>query len=398
MTGSALSKKKNCSRGRGWINMRDEYVRPWHFGGQTARKRDPQREPSRESWQGCTRGGCRAPPHRPRKRKSWLNSHCKHVSQYARPFSTSYILTGLEDGLLGKCLNEGSLVAGGVDEPVEQDLDVGVLGGQKGDLVGDGLGSGEGGDVLANTGKGELDALGVGTGELGLALLADDDEVGGALLSEESTDATAHTGVSTTAESLVGGANDDEGLLLLGLGGLGLGSFEDLVGGLTVLAGLGHGALGTGELGGGNDLHGVGDLLDVLDGLEAALNFSKRRVASGGAGGSSSNPTDSIMSIKSSLTPPNSNAKRLESCRIDCPPLLLPGGQLFPSRYSPCCKASRQSESPGSTYRVGAATAARRAGRAVRDNILTVEKGRIEPLPTVAQLIPRVGIQLNGGW
>jgi hypothetical protein len=208
----------------------------------------------------------------------------------------------LEDGLLGKCLNEGRLVAGGIDELVVQNLDVGVLGGEEGDLVGDGLGIGEGRNVLADTSKGELDALGAGTGELGLALLADNDEVGGAVLFEGSTDLTAHAGVNTTAETLVGGADDDEGLLLLGLGGLGLGGFEDLVGGLAVAAGLGHGTLGAGELGGGDDLHGVGDLLDVLDGLEAAVNFSKRRVASGGAGSSSSNPSGSCSRSAESRT------------------------------------------------------------------------------------------------
>jgi hypothetical protein len=306
----------------------------------------------------------------------------------------------LEDGLLGKCLNEGRLVAGGIDELVVQNLDVGVLGGEEGDLVGDGLGIGEGRNVLADTSKGELDALGAGTGELGLALLADNDEVGGAVLFEGSTDLTAHAGVNTTAETLVGGADDDEGLLLLGLGGLGLGGFEDLVGGLAVAAGLGHGTLGAGELGGGDDLHGVGDLLDVLDGLEAAVNFSKRRVASGGAGSSSSNPTNAIVSIKKSplifpitIAKASEDAFNIDSFRCCCGPSRV---NCFPPDILLAAKAERV-QGWSKTHRVGAAAAARKAGRAVRDNILTVEKGRIEPLPTVAQLIPRVGIQLIGG-
>ncbi|KAJ6446308.1 DNA topoisomerase I [Purpureocillium lavendulum] len=161
-----------------------------------------------------------------------------------------------------------------------KDLDVGVLGGQHDDLVGDGLGVGEGRDVLADTGKGELDVLGVGTLQLGLALLANNDEIKGRLLGEHSTDPAAHAGVDATAEALVGGADDDERLLLLALGGDGLGGLEDLIGGLAVLARLGHAALGTGELGRGDDLHRVGDLLDVADGLEAALDLAEGRIPS----------------------------------------------------------------------------------------------------------------------
>jgi hypothetical protein len=43
--------------------------------------------------------------------------------------------------------------------------------------------------------------------------------------------------------------------------------------------------LGTGELGGSDNLHGVGDLLDVADGLKAVLDFAESRKG-GGAWGS----------------------------------------------------------------------------------------------------------------
>lgn len=196
--------------------------------------------------------------------------------------------TGLRNGLLGKCLNEGRLVAGGVDELVVQDLDIRVLSGQQDDLVGDGLGIGKGGNVLANTGEVELDTLGVGSRQLGLALLANDDQVERRLLSRQAADGTAQTRVNTTAETLVGRADNNERLLLLSLGGSGLGGLEDLVGSLAVLAGVVHAAGSTGELGGGDDLHGVGDLLDVANRLQTSLDLTECRIGGGSAGASSS--------------------------------------------------------------------------------------------------------------
>lgn len=193
---------------------------------------------------------------------------------------------GCHDGLLGVSIDGVRLVARGVDELVVEDLDLGVVGRERDDLVGNGLGLSEGGDVLSNTSEGQLDVLGLGSLQLGLALLAQDDElVCVGLLGVEAADVTGKTGVDTTTEALVGGADDEQGLLALGLEGLGLGLVEDLLGDLTVRLGLGHGALGAGELGGGDDLHGLGDLLNVADGLEAALDFSESRIAGGGIGG-----------------------------------------------------------------------------------------------------------------
>jgi hypothetical protein len=90
--------------------------------------------------------------------------------------------------------------------------------------------------------------------------------------------------VNTTAETLIGRADDDEGLLVLSLEGLGLSGLVDLIRGLTVLARVVHGALGSGELGGGDNLHGVCDLLDVSDGLETVLDLTESRIGGSGAG------------------------------------------------------------------------------------------------------------------
>lgn len=165
-----------------------------------------------------------------------------------------------------------------------KDLDVSVLSRELEDLVGDSLSIGKGGNTLSNTSKAQLDSLGVGSGELSLGLLADEDEVEGRLGSLHSADVSGQTRVNTTTETLVGRADDNEGLLVLGLKSFGLGGLVNLVGSLTILAGVVHGALGSGELGGGDDLHGVCDLLDVSDGLETVLDLTKSRIGGSGAG------------------------------------------------------------------------------------------------------------------
>jgi hypothetical protein len=92
--------------------------------------------------------------------------------------------------------------------------------------------------------------------------------------------------VNTTAKTLVGASNDIKSLRVLQR--LGLGLLKDGVGSLTVGTRLVHGLLGAGQTGGGDDLHGVGDLLDVLDGLEAALNLTQSREVGGIGRGSAS--------------------------------------------------------------------------------------------------------------
>ncbi len=87
--------------------------------------------------------------------------------------------------------------------------------------------------------------------------------------------------MDTTAETLVGTDYNNETLLVFILEGFGFRFFEDCIGCFAVAAGLGHGALSPGKLGGGNDLHGFGDLLDVLDGFEPLLDFAKSGIVGG---------------------------------------------------------------------------------------------------------------------
>ena len=188
------------------------------------------------------------------------------------------------DSLLRVSLNGADLVALSIDELVEDDTDAGVVGGQEGDLIGNGLGIGESGDILADITEGHEDLLGSETRELGLGLVSKNDEVGIRVIGEHAASSLAQTGVNTTAETLVGASHNEQSLLVLQR--LGLGLLEDGVRSLTIGARLIHSLLSTGKTGRGNDLHGVGDLLDVLDGLEAALNLTQGRKV-GGIGRSS---------------------------------------------------------------------------------------------------------------
>ena len=193
-------------------------------------------------------------------------------------------LTRLGDSLLGVGLNGDGLVALSIDEGVVHNLDAGVVGGQHSDLIGNGLGFSEGRDILADVGEAHDDLVGVGSGKLSLGLLTEDDDIGVGVIREKSASSLAETGVDTTAETLVGAGNNEQSLLVLE--GLGFGTLEDLVGGLSVGARFIHSSLGTGETGRGDDLHGVGDLLDVLDGLQTALDFTESSEV-GGIRGSS---------------------------------------------------------------------------------------------------------------
>lgn len=199
-------------------------------------------------------------------------------------YSVSIERTRLLDGLLRESLNDGGLVAGGVDELVVQNLDAVVLGVQEAELVGDGGRVGESGNGLADTREAEDHVLGVAPAHLGLALLAqncDVDVAGKTAAGELPADVTRHTRVDTTAETLVGRAHDKESLLVLALNRLSASLLESLLRSLTVDDGFVHGLLGAGELGGGDNLHGLGDLLDVANGLETALDLTESGIVGG---------------------------------------------------------------------------------------------------------------------
>lgn len=193
---------------------------------------------------------------------------------------------GIGKSLGGEGLNNVGLVGSSVDEFVVHDLDIGVVGGELDDLVGDSLGISEGRDVLANTSKGQGNVPGVRSAQLATGLLADENEVGRLLAGGEMAAYVARqTRVNTTTEALVGTAHNVESLLALGLERFCLGRLEDFLGGLTVFARLVHGSLRTVQLGGGHDLHCVCDLLDVANRLQTAFDFSQGGVGSGILGG-----------------------------------------------------------------------------------------------------------------
>jgi len=184
------------------------------------------------------------------------------------------IRTRSSDSLLGESLNGDGLVRLSIQELVIHDLDRAVFRWQLGDLVSNRLRIGESGDVLSNTSKAHHQVLGVTPSELGLALLTQNNKVGVRVVGHEPAGCAGHTGVNTTAKTLVGRADDVECLLAIGLNTLCLGLLENLVGCFSVGAGAGHGLLRPGEFCGGDDLHGFGDLFDVADRLETAFDFT----------------------------------------------------------------------------------------------------------------------------
>lgn len=197
------------------------------------------------------------------------------VSEMRHGFKDCLKRTRSLDGVLGEGLNNGRLVLLGVYELVEEDLDARVGAGKLGDLVGNGGRIGEGRDVLSDTSEAEGHVLGVGSAELGLALLTEDGEVEGLRVGAVlSANVTRKTRVDTTTETLVGRADNQKGLAL-SLDGLGLSLVKDLLGSLSVGTGRGHGTLGAGELGRGDNLHGLGDLLNVANRLETTLDFTE---------------------------------------------------------------------------------------------------------------------------
>ena len=177
----------------------------------------------------------------------------------------------LGESLLGKCLDSDGFVALGIDKFVVQNLDARVFFRQHDDLVCNSLGIGEGGDIFSDTSKAEGNILVVGTTKLGLGLLADDGNVEIRILLEHSASGTREAGMDTTAKSLVGAGNHDEGLLLFQW--LCLRLFKHLVRCLAVFSRVAHGFLGASELCGGYDFHGFGDLFNVADGFETAWSW-----------------------------------------------------------------------------------------------------------------------------
>lgn len=185
------------------------------------------------------------------------------------------IRTRCSNGFRGEGLDNGWLVAGGVDELVVHDLDRLVLGWQERNLVCNSLSVAESGHILSDTREAQHDGLSVRTTELGLCLFSNDDKIEIGMVGKDLASSTGHARMNTTTETLVRGADDEKRVLALTLLHLCLGLLENSLRGLSVCAGFSHGTLGAGELGGSDNFHGLCDLLDVADRLEAALDFSE---------------------------------------------------------------------------------------------------------------------------
>lgn len=179
------------------------------------------------------------------------------------------------NGLLRESLNDNGLVALGVQKLVVDDLDGRVVGREGRDLVGNGCSVGEGGDVFTDASEAQDEVFAVRTAQLGLALLAQHNEIGIRLLQEHLPGGPRHAGMDAATEALVGAADDDERFLALALQRLCLGVLENGVGGLAVGAGFGHRPLGTRELCGGDDFHRLCDFLNVADRLQTILDLAQ---------------------------------------------------------------------------------------------------------------------------
>jgi len=268
--------------------------------------------------------------------------------------------TRRKEGVLGKCRNGGRLVARDVDELVVNNLNLAVVAGKLNNLVGDSLGLGEARDILAHASEAQNNVLRVGAGQLGSALLAEDHQVEVGVADGLTADVAGKARVDATAEALVGAADHDELLLALALVGLGLGRRVHLVAGLPVLARLGHAALSTCQFGGSHDLHRLGDLLDVANRLEAALDFSEGRIGGRGA-------RCCRRSIPIETNPVVSIAPNGPRNRYPCPlDIVMAHMDPIELRRCPSLPLGRM----GDTYRDEAAAPALKAGRAALDSIL----------------------------
>ena len=147
-------------------------------------------------------------------------------------------LGGVAEGVFGEDLDDVGLERERRDVLVVDEVDLVELDARLDDLVGDGGGVGKGGDVLANLVEGEGNVLGERTAELRLGLFTENDDGGalgrggvtgsGADLLELGLGALGDGRVDTTAETLVGGDDDEELATALGSDSLGVG--EDLCG------------------------------------------------------------------------------------------------------------------------------------------------------------------------
>lgn len=175
------------------------------------------------------------------------------------------------------------------NELVVQDFGVLVFA-QGGDLIGDQGNLVEGRLGLTNTAESQLQLLGVGSVQLDLSLVTNGDNVNVSVqLTNSLSGGLGDLSVDRTTQTLVGGNNNQQGLVGSSLFWLSV--LEELSVGLVEDSGGLHGSLGLVQSGGGNNLHGLGDLLDVLNGLKTHLDFSQSGIVSCASTGNLSSGT-----------------------------------------------------------------------------------------------------------
>lgn len=120
----------------------------------------------------------------------------------------------------------------GVEEPVVDDFDAGIVGGEKSNLVGDGLSLGKSGNILADVREAQDKVLGIRTAQLRLGFLPKDNKVGIGVVCKNSTSGFAKTRVDTTTEALIRAGDNEQRLFAFQR--LGFGILEHCVGSLTI--------------------------------------------------------------------------------------------------------------------------------------------------------------------
>lgn len=150
--------------------------------------------------------------------------------------------------------------------------------------------------------------------------------------------------MNTTAETFVGASDNIEGLGVFKW--LGFRILENGVGCLAIGPRYGHGPLSLVETSRGDDFHGLGDLLDILDGLQTTLDLTKGGEVGGIGGGRPWGNMSQYLFAASTIRV----LQRLSHSRFEA------GEKKNDCGYD-------------DAYRATTALPALRAGRAVRENI-----------------------------
>lgn len=181
--------------------------------------------------------------------------------------------------LSGEDRKESGLERNTGKELVVKDFNGVILSTERDDLVGNGSSFNEGRSLLTDRSKRSNNVIGVRTRNLGLDLVTNGNDFSVGVLGKTVTSSTSKLRVDGTAKTLIGGHGNDELLGSFG-GNSSLGIVVDLLVGRAIDTGDSHTTLGLVESGRSNNLHGVGDLLNVLDRLETSLNFTKSSIGS----------------------------------------------------------------------------------------------------------------------